>query len=289
MNNFEKVSKIIINLLKYLPIVLLIYATPPILTNFFFSINAPSKLLIANWTSGEQLIYLVSTTSSLIAIIGVYITVKKGQDNLMDQHRENVLPFFAIETLEKKYKDILKEIFNSTESNTNEGSSNNRYEEFKLKEVFIIINENNVEYSREIDSKLKKIIEFGNKSIVNIGSTKHIIQEDTLSIPFQLVNYGNGNSVNMRIGLNKSSETNVNRKYIHPISILKNEIVYVHIISKVPHLIDNRNYDFEVIYHDIYGNEYQQVFKLGISLEKNNEYSFDPHGMQKRMSKVKKG
>lgn len=284
MKFYNKVFKTNLIILVLIASLALTFLMPPLLTNYLFSINAPFKLLVATWTSGEQLMFFASMTSSVIAIVGVLLTIKKGQDNLEKQHRESVLPYFVIETLEKKYRDILKDAFNSYDGANLSSVSSDKYEEFKLKEVFIEINKNDVEYKTEIDKNLRQTIEFGNKSIVNIGSVKHIVQGDTISIPFQLVNYGNGNSVNVRVGLNKSEILNDNRKYLHPFSLLKNEKLYFHIVSKAANEIDDRNYDFEIIYHDIYGNAYQQIFKLGITIQKNNSYTFDPNSVQGKIS-----
>ena len=73
-------------------------------------------------------------------------------------------------------------------------------------------------------------------------------------------------AVDFRFGLNNSNENKDSRKYIMPFSIGQVESIYVSIYCENSLMNNDGEYEFELFYQDMFGNNYQHINKLNINI-----------------------
>ena len=91
----------------------------------------------------------------------------------------------------------------------------------------------------------------------------------------------------MRIGLNKSDVLDEKKKYIRPLSIGVEESIYIGIYSEISSINNDGTYNLELIYQDIFENNYKQINQLEISMNSEDQNAtFDCSSKQIRINKT---
>lgn len=255
-------------IISFIIFLLFLVAFPPLLTNILFSIYLPFNILHANWTEGDHLLFLATMISAAVATFGIILSIWKGQEMLEVEYRTNVMPFFVLESLDQIFIDSFNEIGNLNK-NKEKKEIRNEYKQFKLSKYFIVINSNEISYKSILSGDMKHIVERNSLYWKKVGSDYSFVKENIGSILFQITNLGNGNAVHLRWGVNSDKVNQKERKYLTPIAIKKYDKIFVHFIIEFDEKLIGNLYQLELIFNDIYGNQYEQVFKIEIL--RNNE------------------
>lgn len=244
-------------LLSFILIVLLI----PIIVIFLFSIQAPFSFLIAIWTPGEQLLYF----GGVITFLSIFITINVTNKNLEIEHREKVLPYMILNTIDSDSSEYLPGI-----------------EVNKSNNIIIEIKSNRIEYSKIMNSKISDFVSNKGMRTFKKDGVEHLTLIPFIYIPFKIINYGVGNAIDLRIGLNSEETIFSERRFLPTFSYKINKDMNIYIFTDQVDEKNTCNYILDIIYGDIYQNEYIQSFKFEFIKEEDGFKAYlDPKSKQK--------
>lgn len=254
----------------------------PVIFNTLYKIHSNINFFVAEWSCGELLTYYGSILGALLAVVGVYFTIKDSKKARDAEFHNNVLPFIAVNFFRSKAKF---NIFNLSEAKglnkddkiSEVGSNDISYKEYKLNKIYYILEDGKISVKTSLTERQQKMIsQYGYNWENDVPGKFSLKSVNLVSIPLELDNVGNGPAINLRIGINKTD--NVEPKYIIPVNLKVNQTLYLHIYAENETKDNIGNYLLEVYYCDIYQKQYRQVFKFSI-LEMNNkiygEFNYD--------------
>lgn len=259
-----------INIVLAILVLVVICIIAPIAINILFKWNSNIFFIEAEWSAGDALNYLGTIIAATIGIIGVFITVKYAQENYKDDILKQVLPFFALNILDKKTREFSwfsdpEEIMKSIDDNCHDDQEN-IYKEYKTRYVYFVLKENQTTPKSCLSAAEKNTLENNGYGVEKGSNGEYIYKKKmTMSMPLELENVGKGAAINVRIGFNNVKEGN--KKYLKPQNIKVGDSFYINIFSEN---IDDKvigEYMLEVIYEDIYQNCYNQVYEIKIEKE----------------------
>lgn len=246
--------------------------------------------LESEWSAGDALSYFGVILASIITIYGLHLTFQDNSKGINEQGRLDKVPFLTINVLSVEYRvPWLEDKVIAVESQAFINNEDDYYfKEKKFDSVFFVINNGSVNAKNHFSKEeLDRIKRQGRvwKSIAK--GTFSLVDTRVLYIPIEITNYGNGVAVDLRIGLNKSDVLDEKKKYIRPLSIGVEESIYIGIYSEISSINNDGTYNLELIYQDIFENNYKQINQLEISMNSEDQNAtFDCSSKQIRINKT---
>ena len=249
----------------------------PFLIHLFFKINSCCEFFIAEWTAGDVLAFYGVLLGSVATVWGVYLSIQFSRSNYEDDTKRKVLPFIVLTTLKVKVKynplamqDIRKETVKK-----------DTYEEVLLNEVYFILSNDKIEVKTTLTAQQEQNIHQGGARWINgENGSKSLVATDLLSLPMVIENVGNGVANLFRVGLNSNSIAEDDWKYVTPMPFKVGQTLYIHIYSEDAKL-SLGEYSLDLVYEDIYKNQYRQRYTIEIGEKDNQVYaSLDCNGQQ---------
>lgn len=212
--------------------------------------------------------YIGAIIGGICTVIGVYWTIEYSQENYKEDVRNRTLPYISLYALQQ---DIITDLlmFSSRQlydtENVNSDNELNMYREYRLEKVFIVIENKEIKYKKELTERQEKLIQNGGLEEVHKHGVSSLIDRRIVSVPIELENVGNGVALQFRVGLYKIEEEKPG--FVFPFDFKVGEKLCLHIFAE-------NNYDsigeymLEVNYMDILNNSYCQKFEFNI---KKNE------------------
>ena len=185
----------------------------PIIINVCY--QRDTVLIMTQWDADDILSYYGAVLAAAGAAIGVYLSVKKAQENYRDDIRRQALPFIYVTPLSRKARvnhvALLGEDNVSTEA-VSTGGQAIEYEEYKHKQFYFAITSSGIEPTKKLNKYQQKILENG-------GITKSVLKNgmkvpdyiDHFNLPLEIENVGRGAAVNLKIGFIAIQE--INKEY----------------------------------------------------------------------------
>lgn len=244
----------------------------PVLINVVFKIDFGIEFLRAEWDAGDALSFYGVLLAAFLAVYGVYLSIDYSNRNYRDDLRNQVLPFFSVNSLKTKASNNwLNPIMEKEEipkKNEIQG-----YREYKITDYNFALEGGRIALYDGITEKQQKVLDNAGFKWVNNGGVTMCVASDHICHPLEIENVGNGAAISFRIGFNRKDTLAKDRKYAPAIPIKVGEKIMVHIFSEdcgndSPNLGD---YILDMHYKDIYGNEYSQ--QHDINLDYSNEHS----------------
>jgi len=240
----------------------------PFLINILFKMDLPFDIFVIEWDASAALESYFTLLGAGLAVFGVYLTIQYSRENYKEDVRNRVLPFVMIEML-KTQSHI--NIFSP--NNTEDKPILDGYKEYKVQDVYCILNDGEIEYKTSLTKEQKQTIEQCGLKWVQHGSGYTCVNTNYICIPLEIENVGNGAAVNFIFGLNRRDVNKNERKFFRIITLKVGGEYMIHIFSEDCG-IESRNlgdYVLSFVYEDIYKNKYEQDFD--ISLEYNDNYN----------------
>ena len=226
----------------------------PFLIHCVFKLQTPIAFFIAEWSAGDVLGFYGVLLASGLAVYGVFLSIQYAQGNYQIDMRNRVLPYIAVETYKVKSKSSLF----LDESENKQETNDEFYAEFKLNDIFFVIDKGKVEAKIDLTKEQRLVLQQAGFKNFNEGngviSTKDI---DLVNIPLEIKNVGNGAAIHLRIGLNPKHEEH---KYVYPMQLLTGETKIIHIYAENYPYPNLGEYDLEFYYEDIIGTKYRQSY-----------------------------
>lgn len=242
----------------------------PLAINTLFKIKAPCAFFAAEWSAGDALSFYGTMLASVATIIGVYMSIRYAQKSYRDDVRNQVLPFFAVTQLRKKsrYDPFLAGFDDKEKVKECSDGDLPRYEEYKLSEVYIVIDAEGIQYKAELKENQRQMLEQGGLAWHNDGTGRCFLQAGIyVSMPFEAVNIGNGGAINTQISFHKKDGP---RNAVPLFTIKQSEKFYFHIFSDNTDFVVNQKYVIELKYGDILGNYYIQKYPITFGIDSND-------------------
>lgn len=240
----------------------------PIGINVLFKFDLNIWWLESEWLAGDALVFYGSIISTIIGIVGVYITINIAQKNYRDDIVNQALPFFAINFLTRKY--IPLDYFNlddiDEENVINENKDDNI--EYRLRKINFILSDREIRITTELTPEQVDLIKHNGEAKKHVNPGQIIITKTNLfSQAIELENVGKGTAINVRIGINKFETEDKDKNLLMPVNLKPNEFFYINVFSE--DFSDNISgkYILEINYSDIYNNEYIQEYPFEIKFQ----------------------
>ncbi len=244
----------------------------PVLINVVFKIDFEIEFLRAEWDAGDALSFYGVLLAAFLAVYGVYLSIDYSNRNYRDDLRNQVLPFFAVNSLKTKASNNwLNSIMDNEE--TPKKIETQGYREYKITDYNFALEDGKIVIYNGLTNAQQKVLDNAGFKWIKNGGVMMCVASDHICQPLEIENVGNGAAISFRIGFNRKDTPEKDRKYAYAIPIKVGEKIMVHIFSEdcgknSPNLGD---YVLDMHYKDIYGNEYSQ--QHDINLDYSDEHS----------------
>lgn len=241
----------------------------PLIINILFKHTAPFGWIVAEWDASAALAYYGTIVAAVIAVFGVFWTIKYSQQNYREDVRNRTLPFVTLNMLKTKSR---YQLFETREKTANIDNSEG-YQEYKLQDYYCILEKNEILYKTGLTDEQKKLLDNGGTKWVTRDNGASLIVVDNICVPLEIENVGNGTAIRLRYGLNRKGIPEYEKRYLPIISLRTDEPILLHIFSEdCSSQSENLGeYVLSFYYQDIYSNRYRQEFPITV------EYDDDRH------------
>lgn len=232
------------------------------------AIGLPIVLVPCCKNDSKVLSYYGGVIGGILAIIGVFLTVRYSQNQYQDGQRNSVIPFIAVNVLHRRYKGPEVKYGHNSSNDGLEIKLKNPspidpigYKEYKATDYVFIIKNGEVELRNKLNKNQQERAE--KMGLINKEITQGVyacLAVNDVYLPIDLENVGNGSAINFRLGLNASKVSPDKRLYSGSISVNMGEHVSVHIYSEDCDRNSSNlgEYILGMTYQDIFGNRYSQ-------------------------------
>ena len=269
---------------KIILIVLGFILIGPIIINYLYKLHVSVDFFVAEWDAAAMLSYYGTIVAAVIAIFGIFVTIRYSQKSYKEDVRNRSMPFIVIDILKassyRNFFNFLKSEDIETKPKQTEG-----YREYKLTDYYCILENGKIEYKTELTKTQQELLNNGGISIVHCENSNILQNKDYVCIPIEIENVGNGTAIRMRYGIN-SKETSVSdRKCFPVISLKQGTQMMLRVFSEdcSKNSANLGQYVLSFCYEDIYSNKYEQYFDINIEYDENNrpKLSVDMSHVQK--------
>ena len=242
----------------------------PFIIHICFKINTPIKFFQAEWSAGDVLAFYGVLVGAVATVWGVYLSIQYSRSNYQEDVKNRVLPFIALTRLKTKSKwspFIVEDELSETEEKC-------KYEEYVISEVYFVISNGSIEAKSALTKEQQKKIERGGCCWRDNGGGRiQLVAIDLLSLPLELENVGNGVANLFTLGLNKTTVSESEWKYLTPMPVKVGQTIYIHIYCE-DGSASIGTYYLDTIYEDIYRNKYRQRYAVVITDPNDTVHSY---------------
>jgi len=237
---------------KYLwiiTIILLSVIIGPLLISWGFRTKAPFDWLIAEFDASALLSYYGALIASVIAILGVYLTIQYSQKNYKEDVKNRVLPFITIYYL--RDDTIQKDVNNDIKS------------EYKSQDYYFVLTKEKIRCKSTLLGVQQDLIDSNGMTYNKNAVSEQWGIKNYIYIPLEIENIGNGVATKLSFGLNKQSVKESEWDRAPAISLKTFSPFRIYIFSESPMDVLGK-YILSFCYEDIYCNMYKQDFIIEI-------------------------
>lgn len=238
----------------------------PLGLNIAFKIDGGIECLRAEWAAGDALGFYGCIIAACLAIYGVYLTIDFTQASAREDKRLSVIPYFSVSFLDTEAHYTIDR-FNSITEKKNKGQKADYYTEYELKDCTFVIENGKIQPMKLLSDTQKELIQRGGFRDETIAKgTIACVCVPMVYLPMKLTNVGNGAAISVRMGFCRKDCKQEDRKYIKPVPIVKEDMMFARIFSEdcSQNSKSLGEYLFEIVYCDIYGTKYVQEHDIEI-------------------------
>lgn len=237
----------------------------PLLINWLYKQPAICPLLAMEWEAEDALGFYGTFLGAAATIAGVYLSIKYAQKNYREDARNRIRPYMALTYIRSRFKT---NFLDTCLSNNRKSQTENYYEEFRLSNIYIILEKDGIKYNRDLTESQKAVLAQGGGKWEGTDKLKRFIVSDYISIPFEADNVGNGAAINLTLCFNRLNPKA--KRGCHFFTIMPNSSIYFHIFSEADADDVLGEYLLELFYHDIEGTYYSQKYPVVIKRHNNS-------------------
>ena len=254
----------------------------PFCINMAFKFDSGITFLQAEWHAEDALNFYGAILASGLGIVGVFISIQYAQKSYRQDEKNRVKPYLALTYLrEKNSVDLLDLVGYPHEEKAapvkKEFDSETQY---RLESVAIILRDGEIFYQPELSETQEKLVRQG--GIVKINGK--IVQRPYISMALQVDNVGMGAAINCRVAFYEEGKT-ARGIFLHTVKC--GDTIYCHIFSETPTYYLDKQYFLKLVYADILGTEYSQLYNIFFKIEPNTNriaHNIQLNGEQKEKS-----
>ena len=251
----------------------------PLIINLIYKMSAPNMWLVAEWSAGDALAAFTSISASLFAIYGISMSIN-ASDKVFTQNVWNQMrPYIVADFLKTKAIPLTANQSSSIEA-AGRDETKHEYKEYSLKSFYFIIEEDKkrkkcvIKPEKDLSEKKKRIIYHGGQYMKELPNGISIQQAETyLYLKMVLENVGRGVAIQTHVGLNNRDADESIKTFVGPVPLKVGESMsvgfYADNIDENSTLLGE--YDFDIMYYDIYGNKYAQSHEITIQYDKEEQ------------------
>lgn len=227
----------------------------------------PVVIVPCSKNDSNVLSYYGGVIGGILAIIGVFFTVKFSQKQYREDQRNSVIPYFSADMLNSHFV-MPKVSMNSGHIKISNPPSeiSTGYHEEKYTDYYYILKDGKFKITTGLNEQQTVRAHAGGLVLVQIPNGYAMTVKNDVFMPIQLENVGNGAAINFRLGINRSEIKDCDKKYAYSISVNRGEVVNVHLYSEDCDKTSANlgDYDLTFLYQDIFGNKYSQTTRISI-------------------------
>lgn len=253
-------------------VLLLLIVGVPVVINELYKRNSGYMTI---WGAADVLSYYGMIIAALVGVGGVYFTVYVSTRQYREDARNRILPIIEVNGItQTQPESLFSELDNSFSTQEDLLDQADGW-------LFFSINKKNIAVLRE-PKKDDLVLILESTVIWKRGTTDarmYVRDSENVCLPLEIENIGNGIARRLSVGLCKKSER---PHYETEIILRQNGKRKIYIFSKEKFDDIKGQYLITVIYSDIAGNRYRQVFPLELATNEKNKRikSIDISGTQ---------
>lgn len=247
----------------------------PLLIHMAFKIPAVSSFFVSVWSAGDVLGFYGVLLGAAATVGGVFLTIQYTQQNYNQDIINRSLPYITLTAMKRN---------RFAPDNVQE---NNTFESVGC--YYFVIEKQKVTVVSELNQRQKKLMArngFYEKELASgIVAT---VSTNLLCQPIEVSNVGNGAATVFSVGLYipPYSKDNNPKCFSLARSLRTDEKIQIVIYNENNDDSNVGNYDLCISYYDIFGNQYEQLFKYSIFKDENGAFGskLEMKGTQKRIT-----
>lgn len=262
---FFKKHKVAIMLFVLIGIIII-----PLIIHILFKIHPQNGFFSAEWTAGDVLGFYGVLLGAAATVWGVFLTIQYTQSNYRQDLIDRSLPFITITTMLYKPKrtPIFSDVIDEQDCDIAPEAVNNQTEYVSpIDEFYFIIKNKDVSVMANLTAQQKEMIACGgNFASSNSNGMTVFSTVSLLYAPLIIENVGNGAATTFSVGLYIPPYDKEKNPHCFSIarSLKVGEKMRIAIYSENTPKDNVGDYDLCVSYYDIFGNQYEQLFKYRI-------------------------
>lgn len=242
----------------------------PLIIHVLFKIHPQYGFFSAEWTAGDVLGFYGILLGAAATVWGVFLSIQYAQSNYKQDLVDHSLPFVTITTM--LYKPtrtaICSDIVADQYCDSVPKAVNNQPEcVSQIDEYYFIIENKNVSVMANLTEQQKEMVDCGgNFFSINSNGMTVFSTVSLLYAPLIIENVGNGAATTFSVGLYIPPYDKAKNPHCFSIarSLKVGEKIQIGIYSENTPKDNTGDYDLCVSYYDIFGNQYEQLFKYRI-------------------------
>lgn len=247
---------------------------PPLVVHWLYALGFSDPLIVSPWSAGDMLAYCGAFGGAVIAMLGVYWSLKASGQDLERQTRDEAAPFFSVVFLEQMNKrDPVAEMFVAASRgrlpkeavNVDDASQTRTkdYEETERRSIYAIMDGDIVYRTGLTGAQQEYACSRNLKQKVAAGTTA-IVPNPIIYIPIRLMNVGKGAAVGARIGVYPAGSEWAGVMYW---TVGPGDYVYLGVYVDTAKEAVLGEYELGIVYYDCLGCQYIQKFDLNVVRE----------------------
>lgn len=246
----------------------------PLAIYALYSFGESCPLIVAPWSAGDMLSYCGTLVAAVVAILGVYWSLRSSRREQERQIRDEVAPFFsAVFLTQKNKRDPFIEMFlgrsgqradvdgdDKTESDQGVNCGDEGYREVDSREIYVIL-DGDISYKAKLDEEQAKRTQSKNLKVEMAMGVVAITPNPVIFNPIYLKNVGKGAAVSVRVGVNPKESDWAGVQYW---TLMPGDYFYLGLYVDTSKQAVFGEYELRVVYFDCLGCQYIQRFELNV-------------------------
>lgn len=234
---------------------------PPLIVFLLYSIGKSCPVVVVPWTAGETLGYCGAVDAAVVALLGLFLSIRDGWEQQRAQLRESVAPYFLMVILKAmNKKNPFSPSVSAKGSETKACCGDDLpsgYCEVDVCEVYAIVGDDIVYRSRLTDNQRERVESTLLTEEIAEGAFA-IVSNPVISIPLRFRNVGQGCANGVRVGVNRKEDE---WKGVCSWSLDHGEDFYLLIYIDTDHNVLG-DYEVRIVFNDCLGYRYMEAFSL---------------------------
>jgi len=242
----------------------------PVVLDGLFDVGEETPIFVVPWSAGDALGYCGAILAAIIAIVGVFFTLKTGEKERETQIRDSVAPYFSAIFLDQENKRnpffdfLIRGKAGDEQRKDNESpEEQDEYREIENHTVYAILGDP-IAYRRKLAKDQTEKVQSTLVEEEIARGVRASVVNPVIYIPLKMRNTGQGTASAVRVGVNRREDS---WSGVCSWTIGPGDDFYIGIYADTDKVGVVGAYEVRIVFYDCLGYQYLQTFELNVSKE----------------------